>query len=134
MGAAIDTTLRGNPIIGQAHEPAKPHHVSNSRMHKSKQAPVITSAQEPHPQIQLTPPQELAAITSFLASLPQNVIPSSVDPAKPIDPSLVLDFDPSSPKAAEEVEEMMRDVWTRNPVVLYGKVRIFLVSPTFELD
>jgi hypothetical protein len=75
----------------------------------------------------LTPAQELAAVSSFLASLPQNVIPPSVDPALPIDPELVLDFDTRSPHAMEEVERVVDDVWSRNPVMLYGKV--CLLSP-----
>ncbi|KAK7018839.1 glutaredoxin domain-containing protein [Favolaschia claudopus] len=74
------------------------------------------------PSITLTPEQELAAVSSFLASLPQNVIPLSVDPSLPIDPELVLDFDTRSPRAAEEVERVVEDVWSRNPVLLYGKL------------
>ncbi|KAL6300482.1 hypothetical protein BKA93DRAFT_819435 [Sparassis latifolia] len=73
------------------------------------------------PPIQLNATQELAAVSSFLASLPQNVIPSSVDPSQPIDPQLILDFDTRSPQAAEEVETVVQDVWARNPVVLYSK-------------
>jgi len=65
--------------------------------------------------------QELAAVSSFLASLPQNVIPSFVDPSVPIDPELVLDFDTRSPRALAEVEQLVEDVWSRNPVLLYGK-------------
>lgn len=66
--------------------------------------------------------QELAAVTSFLASLPQNVIPPSVDSSLPIDPQLVLDFDTRGPRAQEEVLAMVEDVWLRNPVFLYSKV------------
>lgn len=72
--------------------------------------------------VELDHAQELAAVSSFLASLPQNVIPLSVDPWQPIDPQLVLDFDTESPRAAEEVQAMVDDVWTRNPVFLYSKV------------
>ncbi|KAJ7760979.1 hypothetical protein B0H16DRAFT_1369285 [Mycena metata] len=73
-------------------------------------------------QITLTPAQELAAVSSFLASLPQNVIPSAVDPSRPINPELVLDFDTRSPHAMEEVARVVEDVWARNPVLLYGKL------------
>jgi hypothetical protein len=73
-------------------------------------------------QVRLSPDQELAAVSSFLASLPQNVIPPSVDPLQPIDPQLVLDFDTRSPRAPTEVQVMVEDVWARNPVVLYSKV------------
>lgn len=66
-------------------------------------------------------------MTSFLASLPQNVIPLSVEPSKPIDPQLVLDFDTRNDRAAEEVQAMVDDVWVRNPVVLYAKVCFFTI-------
>ncbi|KII92558.1 hypothetical protein PLICRDRAFT_103624 [Plicaturopsis crispa FD-325 SS-3] len=74
-----------------------------------------------NPQVQLTDAQELAAVSSFIASLPQNVIPSSVDPAKPIDPQLVLDFDTRSARAKQEVEHIVHDVWATNPVMLFSK-------------
>ncbi|GLB37405.1 putative expressed protein [Lyophyllum shimeji] len=73
-------------------------------------------------QVTLDPSQELAAISSFLASLPQNVIPLSVDPSVTVDPQLVLDFDTRSPRAAAEVQHMVADVWLRNPVFLYSKL------------
>ncbi|KAJ6507274.1 hypothetical protein C8R47DRAFT_966912 [Mycena vitilis] len=73
------------------------------------------------PTISLTPEQELAAVSSFIISLPQNVIPLSVDPSLPVDPELVLDFDTRSTHAMEEVERVVADVWARNPVLLYGK-------------
>lgn len=72
------------------------------------------------PQIQLDQSQELAAVVSFLASLPQNVIPSSVDPSRPIDPQLVLDFDTRSPRAVDEVKQIVGDVWAQNPVILFS--------------
>jgi hypothetical protein len=65
----------------------------------------------------------LAAVASFLASLPQNVIPPSVDPSRSIDPQLVLDFDTRGPRAADELRTIVEDVWTQNPVVLFTKVR-----------
>lgn len=73
-------------------------------------------------QIRLSSAQELAAVSSFLASLPQNQIPSFVDPSSPIDPQLVLDFDTRGPRASLEVQAMVDDVWSRNPVFLYSKV------------
>ena len=82
--------------------------------------------------VQLTPEQELAAVTDFLASLPQNVIPSSVNPAIPLDPQLVLDFDPHSPQAEEAIKDLVHDAWTRYPVVLYSKVRRVANSSAFR--
>ncbi|KZT29067.1 hypothetical protein NEOLEDRAFT_1128601 [Neolentinus lepideus HHB14362 ss-1] len=73
------------------------------------------------PQVAMDPAQELAAVTSFIVSLPQNVIPPSVDPSKPIDPEVVLDFDTRGEQARDELEEIVRDVWTRFPVILFSK-------------
>ncbi|KAI0786798.1 hypothetical protein C8Q75DRAFT_720689 [Abortiporus biennis] len=74
-------------------------------------------------QLSLTPAQELAAVTSFIASLdPQNVIPAHVDPSLPLDPQLVLDFDTQSPNAASEVDALVNDTWVRYPVVLFSRV------------
>ncbi|KAI0373963.1 hypothetical protein BV20DRAFT_591624 [Pilatotrama ljubarskyi] len=74
------------------------------------------------PQLTLNQTQELAAVSSFIASLPQNMIPSTVDPSQPIDPELVLDFDTRGPQAEQELQHVVRDVWARNPVMLYSKV------------
>lgn len=86
----------------------------------------IRNAHQQHshsrPPIKLSPAEELAAVSSFLASLPQNVIPNFIDPTEPIDPQLVVDFDTQSSRATEEVREMVDDVWTRNPVFLYCKL------------
>jgi len=87
--------------------------------HRKTQAAVASA----RPQVQLDQAQELAAVSSFLASLPQNIIPSSVDPSQPIDPQLVLDFDIRSPRAADEVKQIVDDVWTRNPVILFAELR-----------
>ncbi|KAJ7282696.1 hypothetical protein C8J57DRAFT_1499666 [Mycena rebaudengoi] len=55
------------------------------------------------------PPLHLVAKKHFPGQAPRdNVIPSSVDPARPIDPELVLDFDLRSPRAMREVEARRR--------------------------
>lgn len=77
--------------------------------------------------LQLTPDQELAVVTSFLASLAENIIPSNVDPSRTIDPELVLDFNTRGPHAVQELEQLVADSWARYPVVLYSKVRSPLV-------
>ncbi|KAF5344028.1 hypothetical protein D9758_012878 [Tetrapyrgos nigripes] len=74
------------------------------------------------PQIELTPEQELAAVSSFLASLPQNIIPPFVDPSHPIDPQLVLDFDTRGPRAMDEMKFVTEQTWSHNPVFLYSKL------------
>lgn len=76
---------------------------------------------EPGPEISLSPEQELGALTAFMAALPQNVIPSNIDPMQPIDPQLVLDFDTRGPQAEEEVVDIVTDVWISNPVVVFCK-------------
>ena len=75
------------------------------------------------PDISLSPEQELSALTAFMAALPQNVIPTNIDPAQPIDPQLVLDFDTRTPQAEKEIDDLVIDVWISNPVVLFSKVR-----------
>jgi hypothetical protein len=70
----------------------------------------------------LSPEQELGALTAFMAALPQNVIPSNIDPSRPIDPQLVLDFDTRSPEAVDEIDDVVLGVWMNNPVVLFSKV------------
>lgn len=111
-------------------QPPAPQFAAHRKM---KQVPTTASPPPPaRPQIELSAPQELAAITGFLASLPQNMIPLSVDPTQPIDPQLVLDFDTRGAKAVKAVEEMVEDVWTQNPVVLYAKVRCAFHSFSFH--
>lgn len=75
------------------------------------------------PQLKLDESQELAAVAAFVAALPQNTIPRSIDPTQPIDPQLVLDFDTRNPRAADEVNQIMEEVWSRYPVMLFTKVR-----------
>jgi hypothetical protein len=83
--------------------------------------------------LQLTPEQELAVVTSFLASLAENIIPSSVDPSRPIDPEVVLDFNTRSPHAVQELEQLVADSWVHYPVVLYSKVRKRLTTQASKL-
>jgi hypothetical protein len=82
------------------------------------------------PEIVLSPEQELGALTAFMAALPQNVIPPDVDPTRPIDPQLVLDFDTRSPRAEEEVDNIVSEAWFRNPVVVFSKVKCLSHSPS----
>lgn len=97
-----------------------PEAFRNALKHKK---PVVAAADlSARPQIALNATQELAAVSSFIASLPQNMIPATVDPSLPIDPQLILDFDTRGPHAEEELQAVMQDVWTRNPVMLYSKV------------
>jgi len=94
--------------------------IQNSRLEENKHG-LRKPTHPPGPALKLDLPQELAAVSSFLASLPQNVIPPTVDPSVPIDPQLILDFDTRGPRAKEELEALMEDVWLRNPVFVYSK-------------
>jgi hypothetical protein len=79
---------------------------------------VVTS----RPQIALTPEEELAALSSFIISLPdQNVLPSSVDPSQPIDPQLILDFNTRADGAGAELKRLVAATWENHPVVMYTK-------------
>jgi hypothetical protein len=74
------------------------------------------------PQIALTPEQELAALSGFIISLPdQNILPPSVDPHQPIDPQLILDFDTRRDGAEAELKRLVTATWENNPVVMYTK-------------
>jgi len=76
------------------------------------------------PQITLTPEEELAALSGFIISLPdQNILPPSVDPSQPIDPQLILDFDTRTDGATDELKRLVAATWEYNPVVMYTKVR-----------
>jgi len=70
----------------------------------------------------LSPEQELGALTAFMAALPQNVIPSNIDPSRPLDPQLVLDFDTRGPQSENEIDNVVAGAWMNNPVVLFSKV------------
>jgi hypothetical protein len=74
------------------------------------------------PQITLTPEEELAALSGFIISLPdQNILPPSVDPSQPIDPQLIIDFDTRADGAADELKRLVAATWEYNPVVMYTK-------------
>ena len=106
--AAIDTIVRAPD------HPGRPAHKD-----------VLAS----RPQITLTSEQELAALSGFIISLPdQNILPPSVDPSQPIDPQLILDFDTRADGAAEELKRLVAATWEYNPVVMYTKVLPLSVS------
>lgn len=74
------------------------------------------------PQITLSPEEELAALSSFIISLPdQNILPPSVDPSQPTDPQLILDFDTRADGAEAELKRLVAATWENYPVVMYTK-------------
>lgn len=92
---------------------------SSDRSWRPTHKDVVTS----RPQITLTPEQELAALSSFIISLPdQNVLPSSVDASQAIDPQLILDFDTRADGAEAELKRLVAATWENHPVVMYTKV------------
>jgi len=84
------------------------------------------------PQITLTPEEELAALSGFIASLPdQNILPPSVDSSQPIDPQLILDFDTRTDGAGAELKRLVEATWENYPVVMYTKVStLYFASST----
>ncbi|KAI0339897.1 hypothetical protein BDW22DRAFT_1335269 [Trametopsis cervina] len=88
----------------------------------SSEAYRLASGHVAVPSLELTPEQELAVLTSFLASLPENVIPSNIDPSHPIDPEVVVDFNTRTPHALQELEQLVADSWVHYPVVLFSKM------------
>ena len=81
----------------------------------------------PRVPLALSPTEELAALSAFIAALPHNVLPPTVNPDLPLDPQLVLDFDPRSDSAREELDRLVEQVWSRFPVMLFTKVTRFFV-------
>jgi hypothetical protein len=102
--------------VHQAGQPAHEH--DGSRGSSWRKA----SGKARGPQLKLDAHEELAAVTAFMAALAENLIPPRLDPMRPLDPDVVLDFDTRGPRAREELDELVRDTWTRNPVVLFTKV------------
>ena len=95
---------------------------SNDRPWRPSHKDVVAS----RPQITLTPEEELAALSSFIISLPdQNILPPSVDASQPIDPQLILDFDTRPDGAKEELKRLVTATWDNYPVVMYTKVLEF---------
>ncbi|ODN98493.1 hypothetical protein L198_03738 [Cryptococcus wingfieldii CBS 7118] len=66
--------------------------------------------------------QEFAALMSFVTATTSNVM-THTDPALPLDPSLVLDFDPASPRARADLELVQSEINALYPLVLFGKMR-----------
>ena len=46
-----------------------------------------------------------------------------LDPTVPLDPTIVLEFDPSRPSARKNLESLVTEIDTMYPVVLMGKMR-----------
>ncbi|OXG31552.1 glutathione transferase [Cryptococcus neoformans Ze90-1] len=66
--------------------------------------------------------EELAALISFVTSTTSNVIPQ-VDPSVPLDPSVILDFDPLHPNARDDLHLLQTEINALYPLVLFGRMR-----------
>ncbi|KAI1791947.1 hypothetical protein LXA43DRAFT_1135462 [Ganoderma leucocontextum] len=75
--------------------PHRPLRTGRDGPPRRSEDPVLAAADlNLRPQSSLNATQDLGDVSSSFASLPQNMIPATVDPSQPIDPQLILDFDP----------------------------------------
>ena len=81
----------------------------------------LHSRRNPHDLV-LEPQQELGVLVSFMVSVKANVLPSDIDPSKPLDPQLVVGFDTRADGAKEEVEALVEETWLNYPVVIFSQV------------
>ena len=58
----------------------------------------------------------------FITSAPANSLPP-LDPSQPLDPSIILDFDPARPTARQDLKALRDDVNVMYPVILMGRMR-----------
>jgi hypothetical protein len=90
---------------------------------RPKPKPVAGSPSQP---LVLSTEEELGAVVAYLTSPGANArIPSHIDPSKPLDAQIILGFNIRSPRARTEVEELVKETWSINPVVVFGEVCIF---------
>lgn len=73
-------------------------------------------------ELRLHQDEELATLVSFIASLGANALPDNLDPMKPLDPQLVVDFDTRVEGARAELTALVYETWASYPVVIFSKV------------
>jgi hypothetical protein len=80
----------------------KPPHLQDTWRKLATKVPLSPHGHRPPPwpDASPTPEQELSALTAFMVALPQNILPTDIDPSRLINPQLVLDFD--TPKLPAE--------------------------------
>ena len=66
--------------------------------------------------------EKSSLIAQFITSTTSNALPH-LDPLAPIDPAIVLDFDPARADARLDLDLLVEQVNTVYPLVLYGKLR-----------
>ncbi|KAL7424077.1 hypothetical protein Q5752_001662 [Cryptotrichosporon argae] len=109
--------------------PALPaHHALDGPTHdgpaRGGPARMADSAAHPVPTgpLVMTAADELAALLSFVVGTSVNVLPAA-DAAAPLDPTVFLPFDPASPTARAEMDEVAHELWDQYPVFVLGKMR-----------
>jgi hypothetical protein len=75
------------------------------------------------PSIKLSAHDELLALIGFITGATGNSLPPTVDPSVPIEPSVLLGFDPTDSSAHQDLELLKDEVNTQYPLVLMGRMR-----------
>ena len=94
----LDAVFASRAIFGPSHERRNPH------------------------DLVLTPGQELGVLVAFMAAVKANMLPSDIDPSKPLDPQLVVGFDTRAEGAEKELEAVVEETWSNYPVVMFSQV------------
>ena len=94
----LDAVFAAGALFGPSHERRKPH------------------------DLVLTPGQELGVLVAFMAAVKANMLPSDIDPSKPLDPQLVVGFDTRAEGAENELEAVVEETWSNYPVVMFSQV------------
>ena len=61
-------------------------------------------------------------IKQFITSSTANSLPP-VDPTLPLDPSIILDFDPTTENAKQDMQLLQDEINSLYPIVLFGRMR-----------
>lgn len=64
----------------------------------------------------------LLANLQLITGTTANALPP-FNPSEPIEPELLLPFDPQSPNAKAELEELVQTQWENFPIMIVGKLR-----------
>lgn len=111
VGDPLDALFASGKFFGPSHERRNPH------------------------DLVLTPGQELGVLVSFMAAVKANILPSDIDPSKPLDPQLVVGFDTRAEGAEEEVDAVVEETWSNYPVVMFSQVMLTIAgSPSMRLS
>ncbi|OXG25866.1 glutathione transferase [Cryptococcus neoformans Tu259-1] len=104
------------------YKPAKPqHHPLKAQSKLSKR---VDEDQKPFKKVNfdMTKDEELAALMSFIAGTSANALPP-IDSENELSLEGFLPFDPRSPHAKAELEELVRTQWEINPIMVLGNMR-----------